>query len=85
MATMPVSQMDNFLMQRPIAIRARFVSEDTRAQPFQVHIGKNQLKIFLRPIDYDDPRKRVDKIPDGYNWTMDRRVYLDSADDLITL
>lgn len=48
----------------------------------EVHIGKNQLKIHLRPIDYDDPRKRVDKIPDGYNWTMDRRVYLDSADDL---
>ena len=47
-----------------------------------VHIGKNQLKIHLRPIDYDDPRSRVDKIPDGYNWTMDRRVYLDSADDI---
>lgn len=48
----------------------------------EVHIGKNQLKIHLRPIDYDDPRSRVDKIPDGYNWTMDRRVYLDSADDI---
>lgn len=48
----------------------------------EVHIGKNQLKIHLRPIDYDDPRKLVEKIPDGYNWTMDRRVYLDSADDI---
>lgn len=48
----------------------------------EVHIGKNQLKIFLRPIDYDDPRKLVDKIPDGYNWTMDRRVYLESVADI---
>lgn len=48
----------------------------------EIYIGKNQLKIFLRPIDYDDPRNLVDKIPDGYNWTMDRRVYLDSIDDL---
>ncbi|WCE94613.1 DUF5655 domain-containing protein [Acidithiobacillus ferriphilus] len=48
----------------------------------EVHIGKNQLKIHLRPIDYDDPKNRVDKIPDGYNWTMDRRVYLDSAVDI---
>ena len=24
----------------------------------------------------------VDKIPDGYNWTMDRRVYLKSASEL---
>lgn len=48
----------------------------------EIYIGKNQLKIFLRPIDYVDPRNLVDQIPDGYNWTMNRRVYLDSADDV---
>lgn len=48
----------------------------------EVHIGKNQIKIFLRPIDYIDPKKGVEKIPDGYNWTLDRRVYLNSLDDL---
>lgn len=48
----------------------------------EVHIGKNQLKIHLRPIDYDDPKGMVDKIPEGYNWTMDRRIYLKSTDDL---
>lgn len=47
-----------------------------------VHIGKNQLKIHLRPIDYVDPKGMVDKIPDGYNWTMDRRVYLKSISEL---
>ena len=29
-----------------------------------------------------DPKGLVEKIPDGYNWTMDRRVYLKSASDL---
>ncbi|MES2878542.1 MAG: DUF5655 domain-containing protein [Pseudomonadota bacterium] len=48
----------------------------------EVHIGKNHLKIHLRPIDFVDPKGMVDKIPDGYNWTMDRRVYLKSAGDL---
>ena len=48
----------------------------------EVHIGKNQLKIHLRPIDFVDPKGMVDKIPDGYNWTMDRRVYLKTAADL---
>jgi predicted transport protein len=48
----------------------------------EVHIGKNQIKIFLRPIDYVDPQGSVDKIPDGYNWTLNRRVYLKSADEL---
>lgn len=48
----------------------------------EVHIGKNQLKIHMRPIDFVDPKGMVDKVPDGYNWTMDRRVYLKSATDL---
>lgn len=47
----------------------------------EVHIGKNHLKIHLRPLDYDDPKKKVDKIPEGYNWTMDRRIYLKSEVD----
>jgi predicted transport protein len=48
----------------------------------EIHIGKNQLKIHLRPIDFVDPKAMVDKIPDGYNWTMDRRVYLKSPSEL---
>lgn len=48
----------------------------------EIHIGKNQLKIHLRPIDFVDPKGLVEKIPDGYNWTMDRRVYLKSASEL---
>ena len=47
----------------------------------EIHIGKNQLKVHLRPIDYDDPESKVDKVPESYNWTMDRRVYLKSTDD----
>ena len=48
----------------------------------EIHIGKNQLKIHLRPIDFIDPKGLVEKIPDGYNWTMDRRVYLKTASEL---
>ncbi len=48
----------------------------------EIHIGKNQLKIHLRPVDYNDPRGLVDKIPEGYQWTMDRRVYLKSREDI---
>ena len=48
----------------------------------EIHIGKNQLKIHLRPIDFVDPKGLVEKIPDGYNWTMDLRVYLKTVQDL---
>lgn len=48
----------------------------------EVYVGKGQVKIHLRPIDYEDERDAVEKIPEGYNWTMNRRIYLKSSDDL---
>lgn len=48
----------------------------------EVYVGKSQIKIHLRPIDYEDPRKEVEKIPEGYNWTMNRRIYLKATEDL---
>ena len=48
----------------------------------EVHINKGGLKIHLRPIDYQDPKKMVEKIPEGYNWTLDRRVYLKHPSEL---
>lgn len=48
----------------------------------EIHVGKNQLKIHLRPIEYEDPDGKVEKIPEGYNWTMDRRVYLKTETEL---
>lgn len=48
----------------------------------EVHLGKNQIKMFLRPIEYDDPKDKVDKIPDGYNWTLNQRVYLKDESEI---
>lgn len=48
----------------------------------EVYIGKNQLKILLRPVEYDDPENKVEKISEGYNWTLDRRVYVKNEHDL---
>ncbi len=48
----------------------------------EVHIGKNQLKIHLRPIEYNDSQNKIDKIPDGYQWTMNRRIYLKESKDV---
>lgn len=48
----------------------------------EVHIGKNQLKMFLRPIQYNDPKNLIEKIPDSYQWTLDRRVYIKTIDEI---
>ena len=48
----------------------------------EVHVSKNRIRFLLRPIDYIDPRHLIEKIPDEYQWTLDRQVYLSSPDDL---
>lgn len=48
----------------------------------EIYIGKNQLKILLRPMHYVDPERKVEKISEGYNWTLDRRVYVKNEKDL---
>lgn len=48
----------------------------------EIHIGKNQLKIYMRPLKYDDPQEIVEKVPDSYQWVMDRRVYLKTKSEL---
>lgn len=48
----------------------------------EIHIGKNHLKIHLRPVNYNDPENKIDKILDGYQWTMDRRIYLKEKNEL---
>ena len=48
----------------------------------EIYIGKSQIKIQLRSLDYKDPKGMVEKIPEGYQWTLDRRVYLKEEEDL---
>lgn len=42
----------------------------------EIILGKNQIILYLRPIDYNDPENSVEKISDGYKWTLNQRVYL---------
>ncbi|MGI6370080.1 MAG: DUF5655 domain-containing protein [Candidatus Kapaibacterium sp.] len=48
----------------------------------EIHIGKNQIKLYLRPVEYVDSLKKVEKIPASYNWSMNKRVYIKDIDEL---
>lgn len=48
----------------------------------EVHIRKSQLALYLRPIKYNDPKNLVEKISDGYNWTLNKRVYAKNIEDI---
>jgi len=71
--------LDDAVTENPTSIYVGYRMNKNFAE---IHINQNKLKIHLRPIDYIDPKGMVEKIPDGYNWTMDRRVYLKSINDM---
>lgn len=48
----------------------------------EVHIQKKQLMLYLRPIDYEDPRGFVEKVPDSFGWVLNRRAYLRTPEDI---
>ena len=48
----------------------------------EVHLQKARLRILLRDRDYDDPRGFIEKLPDAYNWSLNRQLYLKDAEDL---
>jgi len=48
----------------------------------EVHIQKSRLLLYLRPIIYNDPEARIFKVPDSYNWVLDRRIYINNQSDI---
>lgn len=89
-ASPAIQELFNQMRERVLAIDEAITEKATslyvayrRSNNFaEVHVGRNQLKVHLRPIDYTDPRGLVEQVPEGYNWTMDRRIYLKEAADL---
>lgn len=45
-------------------------------------VQKNRIKLLLRPVEFDDPKGMVQKIPDGYNWTLNKSFFLERSEDL---
>lgn len=74
-----ILSLDKGIVEKATAYYVAFRTSNNFAE---VMIQKSKLRIHLRPVDYNDPQGIVTKIPEGYNWTMSRRVYLDSAENL---
>lgn len=47
-----------------------------------VHFQKSGLKVFLRPVEYIDPKGMVKQIPDGYNWKLNKFFQITNSGDI---
>jgi predicted transport protein len=70
---------DESIVEKPTAL---YVGYRVTKNFAEVHIQKSKLRIHLRPTAYNDPKGVVEQISEGYNWTLDRRVDVDSTDQV---
>ncbi|GGB10593.1 DUF5655 domain-containing protein [Mucilaginibacter rubeus] len=48
----------------------------------EVHIQTDNVLIYLRPINYNDPLGKVFKVPDTHRWTLNRGLRIRTVTDL---
>lgn len=48
----------------------------------EVTLNKQQIRILLRPVDYHDPLSKVERVPDNFRWTLNRKVIIKDKTDL---
>lgn len=74
-----ILQIDEDIIEKPTSFYVAYRLSKNFAE---IHIGKNQLKIYLRPVDFNDSQNIIEKIPESYNWSMDRRVYVKNMEEI---
>jgi predicted transport protein len=70
--------LDEAIVEKPTTLYVGYKLSNNFAD---LHFQRNGLKIFLRPISYDDPKALVKQIPDGYKWKLNKFVQITSLED----
>lgn len=71
--------LDEAIIEKPTTLYVGYRMSNNFAD---VHFQKNGLKVFLRPVQYVDPKGMVKQIPDGYNWKLNKFFQLTNSEDI---
>lgn len=75
-----IFEMDENIQER---ITNNYIGYKVSKMFAEVHIQKSKLMLYLRPIHYlDDTQGKIYKVPDSFNWVLNKRIYIESEDDL---
>lgn len=74
-----ILSLDEAIIEKPTTLYVGYKMSNNFAD---IHFQKNGLKVFLRPVDYVDPKGMVKQIPDGYNWKLNRFYQLTTIEDI---
>lgn len=48
----------------------------------EIHIYKNFMQILLTDIEYNDPKHLIEKVPDSFRWSLNKRMNISNREDL---
>lgn len=48
----------------------------------EVHVLKNKITIYVLKTDYNDPKNKLEKVPESYQWTVDQKMDIINREDL---
>lgn len=71
--------LDEAIIEKPTTLYVGYRMSNNFAD---VHFQKTGLKVFLRPVQYVDPKGAVKQIPDGYNWKLNKFFQLTNSEDI---
>jgi predicted transport protein len=70
--------LDEAIIEKPTTLYVGYKLSNNFAD---LHFQRSGLKIFLRPLTYDDPKGLVKQIPDGYKWKLNKFVQISNLED----
>ncbi|PSR54958.1 hypothetical protein AHMF7605_16320 [Adhaeribacter arboris] len=74
-----ILQLDENIVEKKTAI---YIAYRVSKNFAEVHLGKQQIKLYLRSVNYEDPLNKIEKVPETYQYTMDCRTYIRNTEDL---
>ncbi len=48
----------------------------------EVHVKKKYLLVYLMPIEYDDPKNKIEPVPESYQWALNKRIRINDIEDV---
>lgn len=68
--------------QIEIRYPANYIAYRTTKNFAEVHVFKNKITIYLLKANYNDPLKKLETVPESYQWTVDQRIDIFNNEDL---
>ena len=48
----------------------------------EIQLKKNELVLYVLPIEYEDSKKLIEDVPESYKYTLNKRLFIKSIDEI---